>query len=184
MDMKEQILDIAQRLIQQRGVNGFSYADIAKELSVSKPSLHHHFATKADLVARLMERYTDQLVQYLGNAEQANSAEQKLKTYIDLYRFSLDQRRICMGGMLSAESLTLDSSIHPQIRRFFDLQYQWLLKVLQQGISTGELQLTKAPEAYASMILATLQGALVISRTSGDTTLFDDSAKGILASLK
>ena len=36
----EQILDVAERLVQQRGFNAFSYADGASELGVTKPSVH------------------------------------------------------------------------------------------------------------------------------------------------
>lgn len=49
MDMREQILTSAQRLVQQRGFNGFSYADIADEVGIRKASLHHYFPTKTDL---------------------------------------------------------------------------------------------------------------------------------------
>ena len=55
----QQILDIAQRLVQTRGFNAFSYADIASELKVSKASLHYHFASKAELGIKLIERYED-----------------------------------------------------------------------------------------------------------------------------
>ena len=36
------ILDVAERLVQLRGFNGFSYADVAEELGISKASLHYH----------------------------------------------------------------------------------------------------------------------------------------------
>ena len=50
-------LDVAERLVQTRGFNGFSYADIAEALGVTKASLHYHFPSKADLGQRLIERY-------------------------------------------------------------------------------------------------------------------------------
>ena len=40
------ILDIAERLVQTRGFNAFSYADIAAALHVTKATLHYHFPTK------------------------------------------------------------------------------------------------------------------------------------------
>ena len=45
----QRILDIAERLVQTRGYNGFSYADIAQALKVTKASLHYHYPAKADL---------------------------------------------------------------------------------------------------------------------------------------
>ena len=53
----ERILDIAERLAQTRGFNGFSYADIAAQLPVTKASLHYHFASKAALGSALIMRY-------------------------------------------------------------------------------------------------------------------------------
>jgi TetR/AcrR family transcriptional repressor of nem operon len=51
------ILDIAEELVQLRGFNGFSYADIASALNVTKASLHYHFAGKAELGEALIGRY-------------------------------------------------------------------------------------------------------------------------------
>jgi AcrR family transcriptional regulator len=36
------ILDVAERLVQMRGFNAFSYADVADVLKVTKASLHYH----------------------------------------------------------------------------------------------------------------------------------------------
>src|SRR5208282_4598313 len=51
------ILNVAERLAQTRGYNGFSYADIAEELGVTKASLHYHFPSKAELGRALITRY-------------------------------------------------------------------------------------------------------------------------------
>ena len=51
------ILDVAERLVQTRGFNGFSYADIATELAVTKASLHYHFPTKVALGRAVIARY-------------------------------------------------------------------------------------------------------------------------------
>ena len=56
-DTSQRILDTAERLVQTRGFNGFSYADIATTLGVTKASLHYHFPAKAELGHRLIERY-------------------------------------------------------------------------------------------------------------------------------
>ena len=44
------ILDVAEGLVQARGFNGFSYADVAsQEVGITKAALHYHFPGKADL---------------------------------------------------------------------------------------------------------------------------------------
>lgn len=185
MDMKEHILDIAQRLIQLRGVNGFSYADIAKEVGVSKASLHHHFATKTDLVSRLLDRYSAQLQEYLDQLLHSEpSAMGRLEGYANLYRKTLDSERVCMGGMLSAEAMTLDERVHPQLAHFFDLQVQWLTQVIEAGRAKGELTQTGTAEQDASAIIAALQGGLVVSRSARTNTFFDQCAHGVIDRLR
>jgi TetR/AcrR family transcriptional repressor of nem operon len=56
----ERILDTAQALAQVRGYNGFSYADISAELAITKPSIHYHFPSKAQLAEALVARYRRQ----------------------------------------------------------------------------------------------------------------------------
>jgi len=184
MDMKETILEVAQRLIQQRGVNGFSYADIAKEVGVSKPSLHHHFATKSELVTRLFEKYTEQLLDHLSSLDRnSDSVKDKINGYCDLYRVSLNKERICLGGMLSAEVLTLESDIKPLLSRFFKRQQEWLTEVLEQGEVSGELSLTTSADKQATVIIATLQGALVASRATETNVFFEHSIEGLMSAI-
>ncbi|MDP2026901.1 TetR/AcrR family transcriptional regulator [Sulfuriferula sp.] len=42
-------------MVQRRGFNDFSYADIANEVGIRKASLHHHFPTKTDLGLALID---------------------------------------------------------------------------------------------------------------------------------
>ena len=56
-DTAQRILDVAEQLVQVRGFNGFSYADIAAELGITKASLHYHYRGKAELGRALITRY-------------------------------------------------------------------------------------------------------------------------------
>src|SRR3954452_7448905 len=62
-DTASRILDISERLVQSRGFNGFSYADVASELAVTKASLHYHYPGKAELGEALIARYTQRLAE-------------------------------------------------------------------------------------------------------------------------
>ena len=61
-DTNSRILDVAERLVQLRGFNGFSYADVASELEITKASLHYHYPGKADLGKALIERYASRFI--------------------------------------------------------------------------------------------------------------------------
>ena len=107
-DTGRRTLDIAERLVQTRGFNGFSYADIAQALNVTKASLHYHFPGKADLGASLIERYERKFLAALeGIDAQSKDAREKLRRYAAIYGSVLQHDRMCLCGMLAAEYGTL-----------------------------------------------------------------------------
>src|SRR5579863_2328216 len=98
------ILDVAERLAQTRGYNGFSYADIAAELGVTKASLHYHFPSKAELGRALIERYRNVFGQALESIDlKTANPQEKLREYVELYNSVLNNERMCLCGMLAAE---------------------------------------------------------------------------------
>src|SRR5665811_420547 len=66
---RSRILDTSERLVQVRGFNGFSYADVAAELSLTKASLHYHFPSKAELGEALITRYAERFAQALATID-------------------------------------------------------------------------------------------------------------------
>jgi TetR/AcrR family transcriptional regulator, transcriptional repressor for nem operon len=177
VDTREAILDSAQRLVQERGFNGFSYADIAIEVGVRKASLHHHFATKTDLGLALIDRYVVNFGVALAALSAAKvKAETKLQRYVDLYRSTLVLGRMCLCGMLATEATTLDPALAPQLKRFFDQQTDWLATVFKQGRAEGRMDFAGNVAEMSATFLATLQGALMMSRSTNDVTSFDRMA--------
>src|SRR5207244_7894292 len=105
VDTATQILDVAERLAQSRGFNGFSYADVAAELHLTKAALHYHFAGKAELGEALIDRYSARFAAALDTS--AIGAPAKLKGYANLYLDVLRNKGMCLCGMLAAEYQTL-----------------------------------------------------------------------------
>jgi TetR/AcrR family transcriptional regulator, transcriptional repressor for nem operon len=180
----DRILDVAERLAQTRGFNGFSYADIASELGVTKASLHYHFRTKAVLGRALIVRYHDVFARLLREIDEgSNSAAEKLSKYIALYRGVLADDRMCLCGMVAAELATLPKPMQEAIRRFFIANEAWLDAVLDEGERSGELSIRGSSRAAARVLLGALQGAMLVARSYGGVTHFDVSAKQLIASL-
>src|SRR5580698_629647 len=94
VDTATQILDVAERLVQVRGFNGFSYADVAAELKITKAALHYHFAGKAELGEALVARYATRFTEALREVEaRAPEASARLDAYADLYLDVLREQR-------------------------------------------------------------------------------------------
>jgi len=180
----ERILDVAERLVQTKGFNSFSYADIASELGITTASLHYHFRGKAELGQALITRYAERFAVALDRIDRdVPEAPAKLEAYADLYAGVLEGRRMCMCGILAAEYQTLPKPMRRAVVRFFDDNQRWLAEVLSQGEADETLVLTRSADETAQAILSTLEGAMLVARPYGDLGRFNSAAHLLLASL-
>jgi TetR/AcrR family transcriptional repressor of nem operon len=178
------ILDVAERLVQTRGFNAFSYADVAGALHITKASLHYHFPTKAKLGERLIERYRATFLAALDRIDESRrDAGAKLQAYVDIYAQVLDRNRMCLCGMLSADHATLPKAMRDQLREFFNANEAWLVEVLQRGREDKELAFAGPPVEAARLLVAALEGAMLLARTQGDSSRFRSTADRLLADL-
>jgi TetR/AcrR family transcriptional regulator, transcriptional repressor for nem operon len=180
----QRILDIAERLMQVRGYNGFSYADIAETMRLTKASLHYHFPSKAELGRRLMERYTENFLAALSEIDASGAvARDKLQRYVSIYAEVLANKRMCLCGMLAAEFATLPKSVKAEVTRFFDANESWLAGVLEQGQRSKSLKFNGPVGETARTISASLEGAMMLARTYDDVERFNRAAQRLLADI-
>jgi TetR/AcrR family transcriptional regulator, transcriptional repressor for nem operon len=181
-DTPSLILDVAERLAQRRGFNGFSYADIAAELNVTPANLHYHFSGKGELGRAMVARYSERFAAALEAIDaRLPDAHDRLLAYAALYATVLRQRRLCLCGMLAAEYQTLPKPMRERVIQFFDDNEEWLTRTLEEGRSANRLRFEGSAQETARMIVAGLEGAMLIARPYGDIARFQSAARQLLA---
>ena len=183
-DTATRILDVAERLVQLRGFNGFSYADIAAELHITKASLHYHFPGKAELGRALIERYAERFTAALEAIDQHETDPvEKIRAYSAIYADVLSEHRMCLCGMLAAGYDTLAEPMQHAVIEFFDTNEAWLTRVLEEGQESGRIRLNGPVREAAQVIVSGLEGAMLIARPYDDVERFNAAATRLLTGL-
>lgn len=173
-DTADRILDLAERLVQTRGFNAFSYADVAGALGVTKASLHYHFPSKAALGERLIERYHSVFADNLRAIDrEAEDCRRKLDRYAQIYIDVLRDDHMCLCGMLAADFETLPDPMKAGVRRFFEANEHWLAGTLAEGLEGKRISFKGEPEEAASLLVSSLEGAMLVARSHGDVARFE-----------
>lgn len=160
------VMDAAEALIQQRGYGGFSFDDVAQVVGIRKPSVHHHFRTKADLVAALALRYCERFESALAAIDIARPDPlARLKAYVNLFAATYAKdRRLCVCGMLGAEADALPADVAEVVAGFFQLNLSWLAAAFRDAQRSGQVSSAQRSRALAELMLSTLEGAMVVGR--------------------
>jgi TetR/AcrR family transcriptional repressor of nem operon len=173
----EQILDLAETLIQTRGYSAFSYQDIADKLGIRKASIHYHFASKTDLGIAVVDRYVTRFGTALDAiaADESKSSMAMLDFYVQPYvGYAKTPDRICLCGALAGEILALPPEFRSRVAGFFRTHQLWLAEILKRGATRGEFRLATPAAKQARLMFAALQGALLVERTTGEASELRD----------
>jgi TetR/AcrR family transcriptional repressor of nem operon len=173
----EQILDLAEMLIQTRGYSAFSYQDIADARGIRKASIHYHFPSKTELGIAVVDRYIARFDAALSAlaGEPSHSTAVVLDFYVQPYlQFAGTPDRVCLCGALSGEMLALPPEMRTRVEHFFRTHQAWLTKILKRGVTRGEFELVAPAAKVARLMFAALQGALLVKRATGDMSQITD----------
>lgn len=178
-----QILAQARSLIVEGGYSGFSYADIATRIGIRKPSIHHHFPTKAGLVQTLVERYRKEAHAGIAALERSTPDPlSQLRRYIGYWETCIVDASapICVCALLASELPLLPEAVANEVRTHFRDLSSWLAAVFERGAQQGTLHLTVSPNIEAEAFMATVHGAMISARAYGEPEVFGVIAKRAL----
>jgi len=164
LDTKSALLCEAEALVRTKGYASFSYADLAERVGIRKASIHHHFPTKEDLGAVLIDSYLERFSAQLDalGAEDIETRN-KLLTYGDFFAASLEDGQMPLCGALAADAAYLPASLQERVKVFFELHLEWLEAVLREGAAKHDFKLSRPHRKTALLLLSTLQGASVVA---------------------
>ena len=175
--MREKLLDVAEQLVQDRGLNAVSFQNLADAVGLSKPSVFHHFANKGALAEALLERCrTHYGAEYDAIVSDDANAVDKLNRIAALYADGVESGQLCLLGVLGHGVATLPAEVQQDLRLKIAGAVDRFSRVFEQGRREKSLRFEGTPEAAAAAFLGMLQGLQVLARAQGDPAAVTEAA--------
>jgi TetR/AcrR family transcriptional regulator, transcriptional repressor for nem operon len=171
----DDILACTRSLLIAGGYHGFSYADVADVVGIRKPSIHHHFPSKVDLVRTLLVRYREEARAGIAHLERnVSDPVELLRSYTVYWEACITNASapFCVCALLASELPVLPEEVAIEVRAHFRWLSNWLASVLERGSQQGRLQLMTTPQVEAETFMATVHGAMLSARAYGDPKTF------------
>lgn len=130
---RREILETAQQLLSEGGVEAVTLASVAGELGMTKQALYHYFPSKEALIRGLVTTLLDEEIESLIAAVEAVSASEKIlgalirafyTHYIDrldAFRTVYCQIQLYSPGGSAIDDVTLREEINPRTQQLFDI---------------------------------------------------------------
>jgi TetR/AcrR family transcriptional regulator, transcriptional repressor for nem operon len=171
---KIQIIDLALKLIQQKGYVAFSYDDISKQLGVTKASVHYHFEKKEDLGIAVVERISQNLQSFsLSLKDSTLTVEEKFKQFIQQRAERITCSEICPISSLQKDFESLPDILRQKVEEVSRLELLIMNDIVAEAQSKGIVNGSENVQSLSVTILSSIKGALLYRRVLGDDVLND-----------
>lgn len=167
-ETKLHILKLAEFLLKKKGINGFSYNDIATALNVKNAAIHYHFNAKETLVKAVIKDNSDRFIAKIIKIEaEGTDYVGSLNEYLKVFSENINEdHQICLFGSLGSDFFSLSESVQQEISIFSKLIMEWLTQLLEEGRKAGVFIFKSQARTMALMINSCMAGALQLTRMS------------------
>lgn len=152
--VKQQMIDIATETARKGGVQAITMRDLGEAVGIKSSSVMYHFKNKNGLLLAIVDSYSRLFFEHLERLD-SESPRNRLMGLTDLFEEALNTDRMCLCGMLAADSSQLDNTTRASTRNFFSRMETWVRNAL---IEAGN------DKHAAPLIVSSLEGAMLLDR--------------------
>lgn len=183
---RNHVIAIASELFLQKGLANTSMDEVVVKSGVSKSNIYYHFKSKEDLVVAVFDYRINRLRETLD--ELSGSVNRSIAKRIELIFTALAEEledRSCVGGcpifsLLSAQI----PEIRTRINHFIDEMQALVERLLVAGVVAGEFRADIPIAQTATMIVTTLEGAMMLAESRGNAEGIRNAGETLLHLLK
>ena len=164
---KEMILARAATVFNRQGYFGARLDDIRQATGLEKGGIYNHFASKEDLALQAFD-YSIGLVRqrFAAALEGKRHAVDRLLAIVDVFHDTIADPLVPGGCPLLNTAVESDDA-HPELRAraqtTMDEWHSLVQRIVARGVERGELRADTDPDMVATMLIATLEGAIMMS---------------------
>lgn len=175
---KEKILKQSGNLFNTQGYKATSISDITKATGLTKGAIYRHFENKAVLEMETLSHLSAQMFSYLRvKIKEQQTAPEKLRAIFHFFETYVSKPPVKGGCPLLNVAIEVDDA-HPALRKravlMLDLFKEAIITILDNGVKYNQLKPDIDKEYYSTVIIAGLEGAIMMSKLRGND---DDIAR-------
>jgi AcrR family transcriptional regulator len=170
-DTRERIVARAAQVFSERGFFGSSMTDLLAATGLQKGGLYNHFASKEQLALASFD-YAVSLVErrYTAALAGRTGAVDRLLAVVDVIRSLVDDPALPGGCPILNTAIEADDTMPALRGRACEAMTGWQRLIgatVKAGVNAGELKDGTDPREVATVLTATLEGAVFLSKLYG-----------------
>jgi AcrR family transcriptional regulator len=180
---RERILARSAQLFNRQGYFGSSLADIMRETGLEKGGIYNHFSSKEQLAVEAFD-YAYGLVQERVRQALAGklNAKERLLSLVSVFQSIVEDPPVIGGCPILNTAIDADDAneaLRDRVRTAMDNLRSTIQRIVFKGIERQEVRSDIDADEVASILIATLEGAIMLSNLYKDPVHMKRAARHI-----
>jgi AcrR family transcriptional regulator len=169
---RRRIIEKAAPVFNTKGYYGTSMSDLVRETGLEKGGIYNHFSSKEQLACATFDRNVALVGARFGEEMASRrGALERLFAVVDVLAGLTENSPVAGGCPILNTAVEADDTnpvLKERAQRAMDGWLKLVGKTLKEGMQTGEFGPETDPRETASVVVATLEGALMLSKLCDD----------------
>lgn len=165
---KLKIITTSANLFNTQGYKATSISDITKATGFTKGAIYRHFKSKQDLENQALLQLSQHMFESIAaTVRDAKSFTTKFEAIFNFFENYMGSP-LYQGGCPLLNAATEADDANPEMRlqvlQMLDDLKKAIVKLIENGKINKQIEIDANPEYYATIIISTLEGAIMMSR--------------------
>ncbi|NLL15216.1 MAG: TetR/AcrR family transcriptional regulator [Fibrobacter sp.] len=171
---REFILEKCAPVFNQKGYTGTSLSDLENATGLTKGCIYGLFRNKEELAVACFD-YARSLIHERmdSEAKKKDNAIEKLRAIFDMYRTFPEFWPVKGGCPILNTSIEADDTnpeLQERVVKALEIWRRYFASIITRGIRNGEIQPNANPHVIATLFIALLEGATMMSKAYNDSS--------------
>jgi AcrR family transcriptional regulator len=182
---QQEIIDVALKLINEKGIQGLTMKNLSKEIGISEPAIYRHFESKIEILLAIMDLFRESTREIFEKELHSGiSATEKIEHLFTRHFERFASNPSLVSVLFSEELFRSEPALMQKIARVIDKNASILTQIIQQGQQSGEIRKDISSDHLAVTIMGSLRLFVKIWQFSGYRFDIRDDGQKILNSVK
>jgi TetR/AcrR family fatty acid metabolism transcriptional regulator len=164
---QKEIIGKAINIISEKGIQELTMKNIAGRINVTEPAIYRHFDNKMNILLAILEYYKTEIEILRKKSEEEEGCLKKIESYTEGH-FKNFKKQPAVASIFFAEEIFIsDKVLSKKIWEIIDLNQQYIIKTIEEGIAGKEIRNDIPAEYLSIMIMGSFRLLIRKWRSSG-----------------
>lgn len=178
---QDEIINKAIKIIDQRGIQGLTIKNLAKETGVTEGAIYRHFDHKREILTSILKLFQNKMEEFHNSAQLSGKTTfWKISATLSHFRKLFEANPAIVSVIFAEEIFQNDNELSEKVAGLIRENQEFMLSLIKEGKANGELRSDLDDQMMVNSILGPFRLIVKMWKMEGFSVSLENSLEKLL----